>query len=194
MATRPPVQVAMEDGAVVEWDPRARTVPIGNGNGVPERFQYVHPGGPTQPSFRFEFGVMNGIPVCVGVHIESKDGVPVKTKDLRIAHIDKLVISAVGAARHESIPASEPGHQAWRKPWGDQNFNAASLETGRRVVKGKPRTRRTHDSVDLELVAKTWRNAPPGGKTEALMTVFFCSKATAARYKKRAVDEGFLHE
>lgn len=182
----------MEDGAVVEWDPRARTIPIGNGNGVPERFRYVHPGGPEQPSFRFEFGVINGIPVCVGVHIESKDGVPVRTKDLRIVHIDKLIISAVGAARYESIPGSKPGHRGWRKPWADQSFDAASLDAGRATVKGKPRTRRSRDSVDLELVAKTWRNAPAGAKTEALMTVFFCSKATAARYKKRAADEGLI--
>ena len=184
-------QIPMEDGADVEYDDRARIVDIGNGRGVPERFQYIHPGGPDQPSFRFDFGVMNNIPVCVGVHVESKEDVPVRTKDLRLARIDKLVISAVGAVGHQSTPSAS-GHKGWRKDNGDQRFDAASFEAASVAVKGKPRTRRSRDSVDLELVARTWRNAPAGAKTEALMTVFFCSKATAARYKKLAVDKGFI--
>lgn len=182
----------MEDGADVEYDSPPDIRDIGNGRGVPERFWYTHPGGPDQPSFRFDFAVMNGIPVCVGVHIEAKDDIPVRTKDLKVAHIDKLVISAVGAVAFESIPSKKPGHRGWRKPHGDKSFNAASLDAGKVAVKGKPRTRRSADDVDLELVAATWRNALPGAKTEALMTVFFCSKATAARYKKRAVEEGLL--
>ncbi len=184
-------QIAMEDGADVEYDSHAQIQPIGNGLGVPKQFWYVHPGGPAQPSYRFEFGVMNKIPVCVGVHIEAKDGVPVRTKDLRHLHIDKLVISAIGAAAHEAMSAP-PGRRRWRKAYGDRDFNATSIEAGKKIVKGKPRTRRSADAVDLELVAETWRNAPPGAKTESLMTVFFCSKATAARYKKRAVEEGLL--
>lgn len=184
--------ISMEDGGVVEFDEDAVKRDIGNGRGVPERFSYLHPGGPEQPSFRFEFGVRNGIPVCLGVHIEAKDDVPVRTKDLKVAHIDKVVISAVGAVAHESIPGSGPGRRGWRYAPGDSNFNATSLEAGKVAVKGKPRTRRAPDDVDLQLVADTWRNAAPGTKTEALMTVFFCSKATAARYKKRAVEKGLL--
>lgn len=184
-------RIAMEDGGDVEYDWRDQKIPIGNGIGVPEKFRYVHPGGEKQPSYRIEFGVMNGIPVCVGIHVEAKDGVPVRTADLKHLHVDKLVISAVGAAAHEEMPAP-PGRRQWRKAHGDRDFNAASIEAGTRIVKGKPRTRRSRDDVDLQLVAETWRNAPEGAKTEALMTVFFCSKATAARYKKRAVDEGLL--
>jgi len=184
---------AMEDGGEVEYDTRERIVDIGNGRGVPERFSFIHPGGEKQPSYRFEFGVMNGIPVCVGVHVEAKEGVPVRTADLSHLHLDKLVISAVGAAAYEAQLAP-PGRKRWRKPWGDKDFNAASIEVGRKVVKGKPRTRRRADTVDLQLVADTWRNAPAGARTEALMTVFFCSKATAARYKRLAVDRGFLDE
>ena len=44
-------QIPMEDGADVEYDDRARIVDIGNGRGVPERFQYIHPGGPTNHHF-----------------------------------------------------------------------------------------------------------------------------------------------
>ncbi len=186
------VIVSMEDGGTVEYDSSLDIHPIGNGRGVPERFCYKHPGSPEQPSFRFDFGVLNGIPVCVGAHIEAKDQIPVRTAHLQLAHVDKLIISAVGAVAYEEIPSTEPGHRKWRKPHGDQAFNAASMNAGKAAVKGKPRTRRRAADVDLALVADTWRNAPPGGRTEALMTVFFCSKATANRYKKRAVEEGFL--
>jgi hypothetical protein len=185
-------RILLEGGAEVEYDTKAQIIEIGNGRGVPERFSLVHPGGPNQPSFRFEFGVMNKIPVCVGVHIEAKDGIPVRTRDLSGNHIDKLVISAVSAAAFEATPGSKPGRRGWRKPHGDMAFNAASLAAGQVAVKSKPRTRRSRDDVDLKRVAETWRNATPGAKTEALMTVFFCSKATAARYKKRAVEEGLL--
>lgn len=184
-------RIAMEDGGDVEYDSRDPIVPIGNRLGVPEKFRFVHPGGEKQPSYRIEFGVMNKIPVCLGIHVEAKDGVPVRTADLKHLHIDKLVISAVGAAAYEEMPAPT-GRRRWRKPHGDRDFNAANIEAGQRIVKGKPRTRRSPDDVDLQLVADTWRNAADGARTEALMTVFFCSKATAARYKKRAVEEGLL--
>lgn len=186
------VLVPMEDGATVEYDNSEPIHPIGNGRGVPERFSYLHPGGPSQPSFRFEFSVMNGIPVCVGVHIEAKDEIPVRTGDLKLAHIDKLIISAVGAVAFEEVPSKVSGHREWRKPHGNQSFNAASMSAGKAAVKGKPRMRRNPADIDLQLVADTWRNAPSGARTESLMTVFFCSKATAARLKKRAVDAGFL--
>lgn len=184
----------MEDGAVVEYDTRARTIPIGNNRGVPERFKYAHPGGPEQPSFRFEFGVLNGIPVCTGVHIEAKEGVPVRTSDLALAHVDKLVISAVGAVAFEAIPSSKQGHRGWRKPHGNKDFNAANVEIAKKVVKGKPRTRSKPDDIDYQLVADTWRNAPTRGKTQAVMTMFICSRATAERRIKEARERGLLDD
>ncbi|WP_454175262.1 hypothetical protein [Gordonia sputi] len=186
------VQIAMADGGTVEYDIGgiSEIVPIGNSRGVPTQYRYTHPGGPTQPSFRLEFGVTNGIPVCTGIHIESKDEIPVRTRDLKLIHVDKMVASATAAVAFEP----DPQGTGWRKPHGDQNFNSVSMVAGKKAVKGKPRTRRSADDVDLKLVADTWRHAAPGSKTEALMTVFFCSKATAARYKKRAVEAGFIDE
>ena len=185
-------QFQIEGGAVVEYDSKDRIVSIGNGRGVPERFTLTHPGGPDQPSFRFGFGVMNNIPVCVGVHIEAKDGIPVNTRDLTHNHIDKIVITAVGAVAHESMPASKPGHTAWRKEFGSTAFNSTNIEAGRAAVKGKPRTRRRRNDVDLEQVAETVRNATPGAKTQAVMTIFYCSRSTAERYVKRAKEAGLL--
>ncbi|UXA12405.1 hypothetical protein KXD97_00345 [Mycobacterium sp. SMC-8] len=187
-------KVPLEDGGVVEFDTSAPTRDIGNGRGVPDRFSYVHPGGPEQPSYRFDFGVRNKIPVCLGVHIEAKEEISVRTRDLALAHIDKVIVSAVGAVAHEAIPSRKPGHRGWRFAPGDRDFNAANLEAARAVVKGKPRTRRRPEDVDLQQVADTWRNAEPGTRTQALMTVFFCSKATAMRLKKRAMEKGFLDE
>ena len=186
------VQMTMNDGGIVEYDigEISEIVPIGNNRGVPSHFRYTHPGGPTQPSFRLEFGVLNGIPVCIGIHIEAKDEIPVRTRDLKLIHVDKMVASISAAVAFESNPN---GH-GWHKPHGNRDFNSASMDAGKRAVRGKPRTRRSAEDVDLELVAETWRNAAPGDRTEALMTVFFCSKATAARYKKRAVEAGLLDE
>jgi hypothetical protein len=186
--------IQLEGGAVVEFDRKDRIVPIGNDRGVPERFTLTHPGGPDQPSFRFEFGVMNGIPVCVGVHITAKEGVPVNTRDLTHNHIDKIVITAVGAVAHAAMSASKPGHSAWRREIGSTSFNVANVEAGRAAVKGKPRTRRKRDDVDLAQVAKTVRNATPGAKTQAVMTIFCCSRSTAERYVKRAREAGFLDD
>ena len=186
--------IPMDDGGVVEYDNSDRIVPIGNGRGVPERFSYYHPGGPDQPSFRIEFGVMNSIPVCVGVHIEAKDNVAVRTRDVGLVQIDKLIISGVAAVAFESRPSKKPGHTSWRKPHGDKAFNAASMGAATASVKGKPRTRRKPDDVDLQAVADTWRNAEPRSRTEALMSTFTWSRATAQRYKKKAMAEGYLDE
>lgn len=182
--------IPMADGGLVEYDigDLSEIVPIGNARGVPSHFRYTHPGGPTQPSFTLDFGVMDGIPVCTGIHIESKDGIPVRTRDLKLIHVDKMVVSATAAVAFEPNPEG----RGWHKPHGNRDFNSASMEIGKKAVKGKPRTRRNADAVDLQLVADTWQNAVPGARTEALMTVFFCSKATAARYKKRAVEAGLL--
>ncbi len=98
---------------------------------------------------------MKRIPVCIGVHLEAKDGVPVRTRDLKVSHIDKVVISAVGAVAFQSRPSRKPGHTSWFKPHGDKRFNADSVEVARASVKGKPRGRRAAEDVDLQLVADT---------------------------------------
>lgn len=184
-------QVPLAGGAIVEFDPLGGVVDIGNGRGVPKTFTLTHPGGPEQPSYRFQFGVMDGVPVCVGVHIEAKDGIPVRTRDLLNNHIDKIVITAVGAVAHESMPPGKSGSRRWRYIMS-MDFNADSLAAGYAAVKQQPRTRRKRDDVDLELVAELWRNAPSGAKQRTLMVELHISKATAARYVSRAREAGLL--
>lgn len=185
------LQVPLAGGAIVEFDPLGGIEDIGNGRGVPKSFTLTHPGGPQQPSYRFQFGVMDGKPVCVGVHIEAKDGVPVRTRDLTNNHIDKIVITAVGAVGHESRPPGKSGSRRWLHVQS-MDFNADNLAAGYAAVKQQPRTRRKRDDVDLGLVAQVWRTAPSGAKQQALMAEFHIAKATASRYKKRAEEAGLL--
>ena len=118
----------------------------------------------------------------------------VRTRDVGLVQVDKLIIAAVAAVAFEGRASKKPGHTSWRKPHGDKAFNALSEEVAAMVVKGKPRNRRRPDDVNLQAVADTWLNAAPGERQAALMASFTWSKATAARYKKRAVEEGYLDE
>ncbi|AZZ82571.1 hypothetical protein C5O27_17170 [Gordonia alkanivorans] len=182
------------DGGLIEWDGWADIVDIGGNRGVPATFSFSHPGGPEQPAFRFDFGVQDGIPVCTNATVTAKEGVPVRGRDLRIVRLDDLLVSVVQAVAYRRDPDDPPGH--WMRGYGpgeDLRYGVSNRRAAERAL-AKRRNRSPRNSVDLELVARTWLEAPKDGQEAALMAVFGKSRSTVQRYKRQAVEEGYLTE
>ncbi|MGV9673554.1 hypothetical protein ACWDPV_23715 [Gordonia sp. NPDC003504] len=179
------------DGGLIEWDPWADIVDIGGDRGVPAVFSYSHPGGPEQPSFHFEFGVRDGIPLCTKVSVTAKDDAPVRARDMRIIRLDDLLVTVVQAVAYRRNPDAPGQWMRGHGPGEDTKFGASNRRAAERAL-SKRRNRSPRNMVDLELVADTWKNAPKNGQEEALMAVFGKSRATVQRYKKQAVEAGFL--
>lgn len=179
------------DGGLIEWDPWADIIDIGNDRGVPAVFSYSHPGGPEQPSFHFDFGVRDGIPLCTNVSITAKPETPVRSRDLRVVRLDDLLVTVVQAVSYRRNPDAPDQWMRGYGPGEDTKFGASNRRAAERAL-SKRRNRSARGSVDLALVAQTWREAPKDGQESALMAVFGKSRATVQRYKRQAIEAGFL--
>lgn len=184
-------QLETTDGGVIEWEGWADIVEIGSDRGIPSRFTYSHPGGPDQPSFHFEFGVRDGIPACTSVTITAKDVVPVRGRDMRIIRLDDLLVSVVGLVSYRRNPAAPDQWMRGYGPGEAAEFGRSNRKAAERALTRR-RNRTSRSAVDLELVARTWLDAPKDGQESALMAVFGKSRATVQRYKRQAIEAGYL--
>jgi hypothetical protein len=170
------------------WNSMGRFSEIANGIWCPDDFALQCPGGPDQPSLLMKSQVREGVVLCVGVAVESRDdGRRTTPRDLnliayKLNNWQEIVCRSVMQPGRR-LSATEPVVELRRLD--DAVGRRAYGETLK-----KDRTKLT-DAM-LEEIAAIYRDADKGAAWQSIQDHFGVSASTAGRYIMRARKEGHL--
>jgi len=183
------VTTTTPDGMSIEHDGACRTVDVGGGVYLPERFEMSWPSVDGHPGLHMSFAVSDGVPQCREVRItSSEDGRGVRTSDLRALRVDDWI---------ETVCALIGEHEIERTADGivttvSTNRAADRLAALRSVQRARRGTRRALTDDVLRRVAEVYREAGDGRPTQAVADHFGVKHRTAGDYVRAARDKGFL--
>ena len=155
---------------------------------LPERASAGFPAVEGQPGLRLDLAVIDGLPQCVGLHIEAVEGGrDVRTTDMRAVQIETWV-ETFFALLSERITEESPGSISTVVDMSDDD-----LKKGERLVQqARASTRRKIDTAFLERVAEVYRRNVDDRPLEAIRQTFGVKHRTASDYAKRAEQAGLL--
>jgi len=181
-------RVEIEGIGYIEWDFMSQGVRVGD-RLLPPEVEVHFPSAPDLPALKMHLEVVEGVPQCRSLTIESKpDGREVRTLDLRAVALEDWIEKLYSLAATVIVEESPDG--SWS---GTQGFDEQELrETARTIQQARAVSRRKITPSFLADVAKVYRANIDDRPVEAVRATFGGSYRTAAMYVQRARAEALL--
>ncbi|MDQ3465980.1 MAG: hypothetical protein M3500_15110 [Actinomycetota bacterium] len=173
----------------VEYDAAAPTVRVGD-RYLPAELFVAFPSDARGPALRMRLAVVNGVPQCRELTIESKDtGREVRTADLRAVTLETwiedlfAVVSQRIVSEKDGIVSTVSGESPLRM-----------AEAAKVVQRARSASRQVITEETIREVARVYRANATRRPTQAVAKAFGVQHRTASKYVRRARDLGLLPE
>jgi hypothetical protein len=167
----------------IDYDLMGEQVRVGD-RLLPSELDVHFPGAQDQPALRMHLAVVNGVPQCRSLTIESKAGArEVRTLDVRAVALEDWIeklYSLTGTVILEEGPNGEV--TAGVVTWNEKDLR----QTVRTIQQARAVSRRKITPAFLADVAKVYRAHADERPVEAVQAAFGGSYRTAAMYVQRA--------
>lgn len=149
---------------------------------VPPRIRFTFDGAGDSPDLEMRFEVRNGRPECVAMTVEAKEGGRgIRTADLTVFNVDAMTVNVFA---EYAVPVG--------KPRSTVPTTEDDLRTVHREVDESRRSRRGPSDLELQQVAKVYREHVHSSPTRMVAELCDYTPRTAARRVAQAREAGYL--
>jgi len=176
-------RIEIEGLGWIDYDGMGEAVRVGD-RLLPSELEVQFPGAQDQPALRMQLAVVNGVPQCRSLTIESKPGArEVRTLDMRAVALEDWIEKLYSLTATVIVEEGPDGDMTTGvRTWDQKELR----RTARTIQQARAVSRRKITPAFLADVAKVYRAHVDERPVEAVQATFGGSYRTAAMYVQRA--------
>lgn len=181
-------RITIDDLGWIDYDTLGPEVRVGD-RLLPQSADVCFPGAPDQPRLLMRLAVVDNVPQCRELTIESKDGGrEVRTLDLRAVALEDWIEKLYSLTATVVVDERPDGTMTGVVSWSDRDLRG----TAKAIQHARAASRRKITDAFLGDVADIYRKNVDARPVEAVRAAFGGSYRTAAMYVQRARAAGLL--
>jgi len=175
-------RIEIEGLGWIDYDGMGEQVRVGD-RLLPSELDVQFPGAQDQPALRMQLAVVNGVPQCRSLTIESKPGArEVRTLDMRAVALEDWIEKLYSLTATVIVEEGPDGAYTGAVTWDEKELR----RTAHTIQQARAVSRRKITPAFLADVAKVYRAHVDDRPVEAVRATFGGSYRTAAMYVQRA--------
>ena len=175
-------RIEIEGLGWIDYDLMGEQVRVGD-RLLPSELEVQFPGAQDQPALRMQLAVVNGVPQCRSLTIESKPGArEVRTLDMRAVALEDWIEKLYSLTATVIVEERPDGAYTGVVTWDEKELR----RTARTIQQARAVSRRKITPAFLGDVTEVYRAHVDDRPVEAVMSTFPCKYRTAAMYVQRA--------
>jgi hypothetical protein len=188
MAVKHNTRIEIQGLGWMDYDGMDEGVRVGD-RLLPRELDVHFPGAQDQPALRMHLEVVDGVPQCRSLTIESRPGArEVRTVDVRAVALEDWIEKLYSLAATVIVESGPDGMTTGVVSWDEKDLR----RTARTIQQARAVSRRKITPSFLADVATVYRNHADERPVEAVQATFGGSYRTAAMYVQKARGAGLL--